>query len=148
MKSLRDLRQYLIERLKITPENISTFATVGTMLNHYHRENDNLRDGLRIEYTGELLLIDCTLAPEIVAHLVGLWLHKNQPGHAGNAITFDAEILDHNSVDLKITITGLSDRYLAERSDTGTTLRHITNTPADPIIRPEGIKSITLEPEL
>lgn len=133
MHSLHNLRTTVLEALQLEPENVSSFTEDGTLRSHYERKNSGSNSYFRLEYTATLLLINCTKPIEHVMHIVGQWLHDNQPSHDPKAISFEAEILDNNSADLKISIEGITDTYKPSLTAEGTLIIGCSNQPADPI---------------
>lgn len=142
MTSLESLRKELLRRLNIEPENITTMATNGTIINHYRRPGDGQNDALRLDYTGEIFIREYGGDVEAVAYIIGQWLHRNQPGHENNCCKFDIEILDNSKYDMWIKIEDMYDRYIAGETPKGTALKHAIKVPADPIAREAGIVEI------
>lgn len=134
MHSLNSLRQTVLSQLQIDPENVTSFTDNGTLRSHYERKNSDANQFFRLEYTATLLIINCVRPVEHVMHVVGQWLHDNQPSHDPLAIKFEAEILDHSSVDLKVSIKGLTDTYKPTVNADGTLIVGCLNAAADPII--------------
>lgn len=72
------------------------------------------------KYTLTIGLLDFALHPDQVMIPLRNWLQANEPSllqnpdHAREAITFDAEFLNHNSYDLKLTVK-LSERVRVTR---------------------------------
>lgn len=146
MHSLHSLRDTVLKQLQLEPENVSSFTEDGTLRSHYERKNSGSNSHFRLEYTATLLLINCTKPIEHVMHIVGQWLHDNQPSHNPKAISFEAEILDNNSADLKISIEGITDTYKPSVTADGTLIVGCSNQPADPIIRADGLMVIEGHP--
>ena len=146
MHSLYSLRNTVLKQLRLEPENVSSFTEDGTLRSHYERKNSGSNSHFRLEYTATLLLINCTKPIEHVMHIVGQWLHDNQPSHDPKAISFEAEILDNNSADLKISIEGITDTYKPSVTADGTLIVGCSNQPADPIIRADGLMVIEGHP--
>ncbi|MGP5360535.1 phage tail protein [Psychrobacter celer] len=146
MHSLHSLRDTVLKQLQLEPENVSSFTEDGTLRSHYERKNSGSNSHFRLEYTATLLLINCTKPIEHVMHIVGQWLHDNQPSHDPKAISFEAEILDNNSADLKISIEGITDTYKPSVTADGTLIVGCSNQPADPIIRADGLMVIEGHP--
>ncbi|CAM3041557.1 phage tail protein [Dichelobacter nodosus] len=135
MQNLRNLRNYLLKTLDIEPENISVFCENGTIINYSDRENDpNCNDNFIVKYDGIVLILDFTHPPELLFHVLNQWSNKNYPGHKPELIKFKSVILDHNSVDLEITIHSLQDTYRPNKTDDGTYIVSCTNQPTMPII--------------
>lgn len=146
MHSLHSLRDTVLKQLQLEPENVSSFTEDGTLRSHYERKNSGSNSHFRLEYTATLLLINCTKPIEHVMHIVGQWLHDNQPSHDPKAISFEAEILDNNSADLKISIEGITDTYKPSVTADGTLIVGCSNQPADLIIRAGGLMVIEGHP--
>lgn len=115
MKKIAALRDHLLESaLDIQPEDIIARVSEGQLRHHYRHPDapaPPANDKIQLIYSAELLIMDYTGAPEAVFYLVAQWLSAWQPGHKNDCISIKAEILDNNSADLLITITGLTDTY-------------------------------------
>lgn len=140
MHSLYLLRQKIIDELALDPETISTFVQSGKSRNHYEKKDDTPNYHFIFEYSGVLIILGYAHPAEHIFWVVGQWLHEHYPSHSPTAIEFDAEIIDSNSTDLKITITGLKDTYKPSINDDGVTIIHCANHPADPVIISTGLK--------
>ncbi|WP_072281629.1 phage tail protein [Rappaport israeli] len=145
MHTLKQLRDTLLDAgIGIEPENISAFADKGTVRHYPARAGDpDCNSNFRLEYNATLVIINYARAPEILMHIVGEWYHRVQPGHKADGISYEAEILDHDSVDIRITIDGLIDTYKPNELVDGTLIINCANQAADPIIRQAGIVSVT-----
>lgn len=146
MHSLHSLRSTVLEQLQLEPENVSSFTEDGTLRSHYERKGSGGNSHFRLEYTATLLLINCAKPIEHVMHIVSQWLHDNQPSHDPKAISFEAEILDNNSADLKISIEGVTDTYKPSVNVEGTLIVGCSNKAADSILRPTGLMVIEGHP--
>ena len=133
MKKLDTLRQKLLTGgLNIQPEDLIVRATSGKVRHHYQHPDQPGNHNLRLEYTAEVLVLDYSGPPEALCYLAGQWLSAEQPGHAATAISFRADILDNNHVDLLLTVEGLTDTYHVQVEQDGTRL---DNCPAEHIDR-------------
>lgn len=146
MHSLHNLRKTVIDQLSLEPENVTSFTDNGTLRSHYERKDSGDNSFFRLEYTATLLLINCVKPVEQVMYVLGQWLHRNQPGHDPKAISFEAEILDHDSVDLKISIDGIIDTYKPSMTKDGVLIIGCENQAADEIINRTGIMVIQGHP--
>lgn len=139
MHSIGHLRQKVLDELGLDPEMVSAFVTAGTVRSHFERVDDTPNHHFRTEYDGVLIVLGFARAAEHIFWVVTRWLHAYHPSHRPTAIGFDAEIVNSDSVDLKITIKGLSDTYKASIGIDGTTILHCGNFAADPVIRQQGL---------
>lgn len=139
MKSIYHLRQEIIDQLRIDPETISTFVKSGKVRSHYEQKDNAPNHHFNIEYDGVLIILEYARPAEHIFFVVSQWLHAHHPSMPPTAISFDAEIINSDSVDLKITIAGLKETYKPDIGDDGTTIISCTNFPADPIIKIDGL---------
>lgn len=140
MKKLSSLRKALLDcGLKIQPEELSTLVKKGQVISHYNRPDDRGNQKLKLQYDGELLIMDYTGDIAALAHIVSGWLRDNQPGHAADALRYELDILDHNSCDVLFIIADLTEIVTATDTDTGTLIDTCKDPITDAIIRPEGI---------
>jgi hypothetical protein len=101
MKKLEQLRQYLLDApLGLHVENLLTFATGGQVVAFAGSSNDNFE----LKYQANIIITDYAGAADQIAYLVLAWRKQNQPAYAGNAFDFEADIIDHEKVDLSIKL--------------------------------------------
>lgn len=139
MHSIKHLRQAVIDELGLDPETVATFVKMGKVRSHFERENDTPNRHFRTEYEGVLIILDYIHPAEHIFWVVANWLHRHHPSISPTAIGFDAEIINSDSVDLKISIAGLAETYKPSVGEDGVTIINCTNFPADPVIRAEGL---------
>ncbi|WP_249962213.1 phage tail protein [Histophilus somni] len=147
MKKLDQLRKQLLKLpyLKLKPEEVHVFAEQGTVLSYYARPEDpNTNDHFQLEYTAQIIILNYSGAPEVLIHSVNQWLRQHQPSHKIDAIQFEAEILNNDSVDIRISIQGIKDTYKPQQRNKGTLIVECVNKPADPIISAK-LKEINYE---
>lgn len=135
MHSLKDLREYLRQQLTVSPENLTVMAEQGTVINYLGRENDpRSNDHFMVEYTGIVFIFDYTRPPEILFHLVAKWCQSQHMSMTKDAIQFEAELLNHQAADIKITIAKLRDVYKPQPYKQGTQINYCPAVSVDPII--------------
>lgn len=139
MHSIQHLRQAVIDKLGLDPETVATFVKLGKVRSHFERENDTPNNHFRTEYEGVLIILDYAQPAEHIFWVVAKWLHKYHPSISPTAIGFDAQIINSDSVDLKITVSGLRDTYKPTTKDDGTTIIGCLNFAADPVLRVGGL---------
>lgn len=148
MKKIEQLRKQLLKLpfLKLKPEEVSVFVEQGTMLSYYARPDDiRTNDHFQLEYTASIIVMNYTGAPEALLHCVNLWLRENQPSHRNDSVKFQAEILNNDSVDIRITIEGIKDTFKPQINKKGTLIVECKNQYADPILS-DKLVSFSIKP--
>ena len=116
MKKPAELRQYLlnsVQDLQINPDKLQVFIDKGQL-------NANLPTNLHFQYEFliNILVTDFSGTPDEVFVPVLAWLRRHQIDAPANAVKFEAEILNNNSVDLSITLP-LDERVLVTQDNDG-----------------------------
>lgn len=143
MKKLKSLRQAFIDSgLNIQPEDLTTLVKTGKIISHYNRPDDRGNQKLKLEYTAELLVMDYSGDIAALAHIVSVWLRENQPGHAEDSVSFELDLLNHETADVLFSIKGLSEVITASETVGGTLIDSCKDPITDAIIRPEGVTKI------
>lgn len=109
MKKPNQLREYLlasIPAIKNNPEQLQVFIDTGNL-------QARLQTSLHFEYqyTLNLIMTDLAIHPDHVLVPLLAWIKHYQPDMAPDAIRFEAEIINAESVDLSITLP-LTERVL------------------------------------
>ncbi|MCY7297455.1 phage tail protein [Alteromonas sp. a30] len=117
MKKLASLREHLLSAsLNIEAENLLTFAQEGQIISHQGSANQHFE----LQYHAVIIITAYGGDAAQIAHLVLTWLDQHQP-HAANAIKFDADIINNESVDLSLAVK-LSEIIKVEHKPEGTYL--------------------------
>lgn len=116
MKKPNDLRAYLIAcvpELARHPQKLQVFIDAGTL-------QCGLQASLHFEYqyTLNVIITDMTTHADNVLVPLLCWLKLNQIDLEADAVKFEADILDHDTVDFSITVP-LTERVLVRQNDAG-----------------------------
>lgn len=109
MKKPNQLRQYLLDSIpaiKNNPEQLQVFIDTGNL---QARLQTNLH--FEYQYTLNLIMTDLAIHPDAVLVPLLAWVKHAQPDIKPDAIRFEAEIINAESVDLSITLP-LTERVL------------------------------------
>lgn len=129
MKKLNHLREYLINAipaLKRSPERLLVFVENGSI--SYH-DGGNLSH--QYSFPARLVITDWHEDVDKFMLPVLEWLTQFEPGfNPVDVIRFDAEILNHEKVDLALTIN-LTEKVIVKKSCDGTRVEitHVIPTP-------------------
>jgi hypothetical protein len=125
VNKLRSLRQHILDAcpdLKRDPDKLLTFVQEGTVL-HTPRKSSLTH---RQDYIATLVLTDFSGPLDAVTVPVLAWLETNQPDRANlEALQYEAEILDNDSVDLEIRIPLTESVVVTVNGDGTVTAEHI-----------------------
>ncbi|WP_417777079.1 phage tail protein [Stutzerimonas xanthomarina] len=137
MNKPESLRAHLVAavpELKRNPDRLLTFVDNGSM-------RSTAAPGLSFEYsyTLNIILTDFAGHPDAIAIPLFAWVLVNQrelmenQEKGGDAIKFEADILDNSKVDLSITLP-LTERVIVKRQADGTLQ---VSHPAEPVVDDE-----------
>lgn len=114
MKKLNHLRQHLIDAipaLQKSPERLLVFVENGSIDSY---DGDNLSHKYR--FPARLVITDWHEGVDSVIVATLEWLWRHEPGiDPKEIIRFDAEILNHEKVDLSLTVT-LTERVIVKKA--------------------------------
>ncbi len=116
MKKPAELRQYLLNSVKAlaaNPEKLQIFIDSGNL---QARLQGNLN--FEYQYTLNLIITDFAVHTDLVLVPLLAWLKHHQPDLPDNAVTFEADVIDHQRIDLSITLP-LTERVLVKQDDNG-----------------------------
>lgn len=127
MKKLEDLRKHVIAnvpRLKPNPDKLLTFIEDGSIefwpgpnLSHMYSLPIRL---IVLDYAGS---VDDIIIPILS------WLKIREPGFdPSNTISFEAELLNHNSYDISVTVN-ITERVIVQATPTGLAIEHVLPEP-------------------
>lgn len=103
MKKLRTLRDYLLAcPLNIQADKLVTWAQKGTVTSHAGMAHQNRNFGVR--YDAHIILTDFAGDDTALLYLLTAWLHQHQPNAKPDAITFQVDVIDHDLVDISISL--------------------------------------------
>lgn len=127
MKKLESLRRHLIEAcpaLRRDPDQLLTFIEDGSVTFHVGENLSHL-----YAFTAQVVLLDFTGEVDTVMVPLLRWLSIYQPDvRPEEAVTFQAEILKHDAVDLEISVR-LTERVVVTQDAEG---RYIAEHFEDP----------------
>lgn len=109
MKKPNQLRQYLLDSIPAiqnNPDQLQVFIDSGNL---YARLQTNLN--FEYQYTLTLIMTDLSIRPDAVLVPLLAWVKYYQPDIKPDAIRFEAEVINNESVDLSITLP-LTERVL------------------------------------
>lgn len=122
MKKAIDLRQHLanwLPDLANNPEKLHVIIDKGSIAT---RRGKGL--GFEYRYTVQVIITDFAEPTDAIIVPLLAWIETNQPDlidapdKRDSAISFEAEMVDHDKVDIAITIA-LSERVLVESTESG-----------------------------
>ncbi len=127
MKKPSELRAYLlacVPELTTNPQKLQVFIDAGTL-------QARLQNNLNFEYQYTLNIIVTDMAYHTDNVLVPLlcWLKVNQTDLADDAVKFEADILDNDTVDFSLTVP-LTERVLVTENADG---NYLTEHLAEPV---------------
>lgn len=128
MKKATDLRAHLaawVPDLKANPDKLHVFIDKGSIATRYG-------NGLAFQYafTVQLVVTDFAESPDTLIVPLLSWIETNQPDllldpvKRDKLLAFEAEIIDHDKIDLAITIE-LTERVLVTAIPAGYQCEHL-----------------------
>lgn len=153
MKKPLDLREHLettVPSLKADPDKLHIFIERGAIASR-------LGGGMSFEYRYDLVLIVTDYADHADSLIIPLlaWISINQPDlmqhpeRIEQAIKFEAELIDHDKVDLQLTLA-LTESVVVTATAGGYTATHIAPPVLDDLTGPIGwdlyIDGVPIEP--
>lgn len=128
MEKLAHLRAFILDGpYGVKKDRLVTFAENGTVRSFNGERNKSFR----LTYEANLILTDYRGGPWTIAFAILEWMREHQPDFAGDALSFDADILDTEKVDLGFQIP-LSEDVLVTEDETGTHMERAHEPVADP----------------
>lgn len=102
MELLAELRKHILNSpLKIKADDLLTFANDGQITSHQGEDNQHFA----IRYDAKIIVTDFGGAPDTLFFIVLQWLAQHNANHDQNPIRFNADILDHKTVDLELIVS-------------------------------------------
>lgn len=130
MNKLESLRAHLLAipgELKIDPDDLLTFADQGTVYSAAQGTNPHFE----LRYKANIIVQNFSGRADRLMFWLLQWLAVNQPDHAPDAVEFQADLLNHKSADLSISVD-LTETVRVEQTADGIKLHH-----CDPSIPPD-----------
>ncbi|MEW6178235.1 MAG: phage tail protein [Pseudomonadota bacterium] len=143
MKKLESLRIHLLSipgELIDDPENLSTRAERGTVYSHASGTNRHFE----LRYRAEVLVMNYSGDPDRLWFWVLQWLAVNQPDHAPEAVSFNADRLNDQSSDVLISFD-LTETVKVEETPEGVRLHHCSEPGIEPELLPANPWSLYLD---
>ena len=141
MKKPISLRAHLtqhVPQLQKHPDKLHVFIERGAVAT-----KPGVSASWEYRYALQLIITDYSDSSDTLVLPIIAWLHVNQPDliadyeRNGKAISFEAEIIDHTTVDLSHTIE-LSERVIVRQTATGWTCEHVDEPPLPDLTGPTG----------
>lgn len=133
MQGLELLRAYLRAHLKKPAEKLITFVETGTLVTVPGTANKDCR----LEYVALVYILGIKYDARYICWLVGEWMNTYQPNHAADDIRFEAEILNHDTVDLEFRLK-INEDILVREDEAGLTFTScfegLQDTPARDVL--------------
>lgn len=142
MKKLESLRAHLLSipgELIDDPENLSTRAERGTVYSHASGTNRHFE----LRYRAEVLVMNFSGDPDRLWFWLLQWLAANQPDHAPEAVSFNADRLNDKSSDVLISFD-LTETVKVEQTEDGIKLHHCGEPNVEPELLPANPWSLYL----
>ncbi len=132
MNKLTRLRAHLIAApLGLDESDLLIYTEDGVVTTYPSRENENFRLGYQVH----IIVTDYTLPMDQLFFFLAQWMASNETGHRPDAIRFEADIIDHRSADISISVD-LTETVTVERTADGILLTHEDDPDMNPILLP------------
>jgi hypothetical protein len=134
MNKLAALRAHLLAipgEIKIEPDDLLTFADSGQVIANASGTHEHYE----LRYKGNIIITNYSGRADMLAYWLLQWLKVNQPEHPDEALQFDADILNDDSVDLSLTID-LNETIKVEQTVDGIVLHHVDEPSIEPVLLP------------
>ncbi len=141
MKKPADLRAHLarhVPSLARNPDKLHLIIDKGRLATKPGRSLS-----FEWRYTLQIIITDFPESPDVLAVPLLSWLEVNQPDllidpeRASHAVDFEAEIIDHNTVDIGLTLE-LSERVVVHQVPGGYECEHVGEPQLDALDGPRG----------
>jgi len=126
-KAQKLLDHILSSPLKIQRDDVMLMISGGKAMSYVSSANSNFR----MQYQADLIITDYAGNADALLFIVLQWLAVNQPDHKEDAFSFQADIINHHSVDIVIKIN-LDELVVVTVTPAGISLTH----PQDPSLEP------------
>ena len=120
MKKLDQLREHLLQApINIKADKLLSFVDRGKVISYAGGDNQDFR----FEYQGNIIITDYSDDADKLAFFIVQWYDQYQPDHKSDGFQFDADIINHKSVDVSITLE-LTETIAVTETATGIDLVH------------------------
>ena len=126
-KSLREWLLASVREIKANPEKLQLFIDRGNLAARLTNYDHNLCFEYR--YDLNLIVTDFAVAADNLMVPLLAWVKHNQTDIEEDAIAFEADILDHQRIDLSITLP-LTERVIVTQGEDG---NYTTDHPGEPV---------------
>lgn len=132
MNKLESMRAHLLAipgELKIDPDDLMTFADQGTVYSASSGTNRHFE----MRYKANIIIHNYSGSADRLMFWLLQWMTEHQPDHVPEALEFQADLLNHHSADISITVA-LTETVRVEQAADGIRLHH-----CDPTIPPDDL---------
>jgi len=143
VKKLESLRVHVLSiqtELNIDPHDLETRAERGTVYSHASGTNQHFE----LRYRAEMLVMNYSGDPDRLWFWVLQWLKVNQPDHAPDALSFNADRLNDQSSDVLISVD-LTETIKVEKAPDGIRLHHCGEPDIEPELLPANPWSLHID---
>jgi len=132
MHKLGSLRTHLLNApLRLQEENLLTFVDKGKVTSYPGGSNQHFE----LHYQAHIIISEYTGAADKIMFLILQWMDQNNLTWSNEAFNFGADILDHEKVDIEISID-LTETIKVEQAEEGIYLHHCTEPSIEPVLIP------------
>ena len=132
MNKLARLRAHLVAApVGLEESDLLIYTEGGVITTYPSRENENFRIG----YEAHIIITGCAQPTDQLFFLLARWMTANETDHQADAIRFEADIIDHRSADIAITVS-LTETVTVEHTEAGILLTHQDDPDLNPILLP------------
>ncbi len=130
MNKLARLRAHLIAApVGLEESDLLIYTEGGVITTYPSRDNENFRIG----YEAHIIITGYAQPTDQLFFLLAQWMTNNETDHRADAIRFEADIIDHRSADIAISVS-LTETVTVQRSDAGILLTHQDDPDLNPIL--------------
>jgi len=126
-KAQKLLNHLLASPLPLKRDDVMVLISNGKAFSYVSSANDNFS----MQYEAVLVITDYAGNADALLFIILQWLAQHQPDHDPEAFSFQADIIDHNSVDITIKIP-LSEVVKVTVVPEGISLNHIEDPSLEP----------------
>lgn len=126
-KAQKLLDHILLSPLQLKRDDVMLLISNGKAVSYVSSENNNFS----MKYEMVLVITDYAGNADALQFIILQWMAINQPDHDADAFSFEADIINHNSVDLTIKIS-LDEVIKVTITPTGISLAHIQDPSLEP----------------
>ncbi|MGE0082004.1 MAG: phage tail protein [Thiohalomonadaceae bacterium] len=145
MKKLESLRAHLLAlpgELPIDPDDLLIFADQGRVYSAATGTNRHFE----LRYKANIIIQNFSCQADRLMFWLLQWLAVNQPDHAPEPITFQADLLNHESTDLSISVD-LTETVRVEQTAEGIRLHHCGEPSIEAEILPAKLWTLYIHPD-